>query len=74
MIPLFKVLKTLFWNFSEAGHGKGAPDGVGVTLKRTCDRVVANNQDVANLTNFLSVFPKKYLGSTALVYKWKTKS
>ena len=23
------------WNFFEAGHGKGAPDGVGATLKKT---------------------------------------
>lgn len=29
------------WNYSEAGHGKGAPDGVGGTIKRTAaDKIV----------------------------------
>ncbi len=26
--PLFSNLSTLTWNYSEAGHGKGAPDGI----------------------------------------------
>jgi hypothetical protein len=28
------------WLYSEAGHGKGAADGVGAALKRRCDEVV----------------------------------
>lgn len=36
------------WNYSEAGHGKGAPDGTGGTLKRTADRIVAQGKDVEN--------------------------
>ncbi|XP_052778140.1 uncharacterized protein LOC128215498 [Mya arenaria] len=28
------------WNFLEAGHGKGAPDGVGATIKRHADQLV----------------------------------
>ncbi len=53
IIPSFKVLKTFAWHYSEAGHGKGAPDGVGATLKRTCDRVVGHNRDIANFDQFL---------------------
>lgn len=28
------------WNFSEAEHGKGVPDGIGATVKRTTDIIV----------------------------------
>lgn len=34
------------WNFSEAGHGKGAADGVGGALKRTADRLISLNSDI----------------------------
>ncbi|WAR12343.1 hypothetical protein MAR_026523 [Mya arenaria] len=35
------------WNFMEAGHGKGAPDGVGAALKRNADALVnTHNRDV----------------------------
>lgn len=40
------------WNYHEAGHGKGAPDGVGATCKRSADHVVAMGRDVTNLTQF----------------------
>jgi hypothetical protein len=52
VVPLFENLKTMTHNYSEAGHGKGAPDGVGATLKRTCDRIVACDQDVSNFQQF----------------------
>ncbi len=32
----------------EAGHGKGAPDGVGGVLKRTADSLVAQGKDIPN--------------------------
>nr|CAD7455097.1 unnamed protein product [Timema tahoe] len=38
--------ETLTWNYSESGHGKGAPDGVGATLKRTADQLVAEGKDL----------------------------
>ena len=40
------------WNFSEAGHGKGAADGVGGVMKRTADDIISRGQavpDVATL-------------------------
>lgn len=47
IVPIFSQLKRLSWNYTEAGHGKGAPDGVGVTVKRTCDRIISYGvQDV----------------------------
>lgn len=38
-----------------SGHGKGALDGVGVTLKRTADHLVARGQDIPNLDSFLDL-------------------
>ncbi|XP_064601012.1 uncharacterized protein LOC135467176 [Liolophura sinensis] len=34
------------WNFFEAGHGKGAPDGVGGSIKRAADRLVNAGIDI----------------------------
>ena len=34
------------WNFSEAGHGKGAVDGAEAALKRAADQTVANGGDL----------------------------
>ncbi|XP_063384484.1 uncharacterized protein LOC134670614 [Cydia fagiglandana] len=36
------------WNFFEAGHGKGAADGVGGYLKRTADEKVAAGSDISD--------------------------
>lgn len=38
--------KEITWNFFEASHGKGAPDGVGGALKRSADRIVAHGGDI----------------------------
>ena len=34
------------WNFSEAGHGKGAAHGVAGVLKRTADDIISRGQDL----------------------------
>ncbi|XP_068624011.1 uncharacterized protein [Battus philenor] len=39
------------WNYSEPGHGKGAPDGVGGTLKRSADKAVAEGKDIVDLNS-----------------------
>ena len=62
IVPLFKHLRTLSWNFSEAGHGKGAPDGVRAVIKRTCDQVVAGNQDISNFQQFYNAIVTKVKG------------
>ncbi|KAK1879819.1 Enolase [Dissostichus eleginoides] len=38
--------KEITWNFFQASHGKGAPDGVGGVLKRSADRIVAHRGDI----------------------------
>ena len=42
------------WNYSEAGHGKGAPDGVGAVLKRTADRIIAHGKDISNCIDLVA--------------------
>lgn len=42
------------WNFFEASHGKGAPDGVGGLLKRTADRIVSHGKDIPSAEIFFN--------------------
>uniref|UniRef100_A0A6P7H0A5 Uncharacterized protein LOC114344525 n=1 Tax=Diabrotica virgifera virgifera TaxID=50390 RepID=A0A6P7H0A5_DIAVI len=46
------------WNYHEAGHGKGAPDGVGAVCKRSADRLVASGQDIASLSDLSNAIQK----------------
>lgn len=43
------TLTRVVWYYSECGHGKGAPDGVGGVLKRTADQLVAFGTDITNI-------------------------
>lgn len=45
--------ESITWHFTETGHGKGAPDGVGGCLKRICDNFVANGGDITNIDTFV---------------------
>ncbi|KAH9642819.1 hypothetical protein HF086_012313 [Spodoptera exigua] len=51
----FPQLKAITWNYSEAGHGKGAPDGIGAVLKRTADKLVNFGQDVSTFREFIDI-------------------
>ena len=42
-------VSSLHWHFSERGHGKGAPDGVGGCVKRVADSLVAQGTDIPDL-------------------------
>lgn len=42
-------VKKFHWHYLEAGHGKGAPDGVGGCIKRTADNLVARGIDIPNI-------------------------
>lgn len=50
----YPSLRKVIWNYSEKGHGKGAPDGVGGTLKRTADKMVAHGLDIPDTKTFIS--------------------
>ena len=45
-LPDFGPFTSATWNFSESGHGKGAADGIGGSLKRLADRLVAEGHDI----------------------------
>jgi hypothetical protein len=49
----FPDIVSASWNFSEAGHGKGAMDGVGAAIKQTADRHIAHGNDVASYAELL---------------------
>ena len=42
------------WNFFGSGHGKGIPDSVGGTLKRTADKCVKYGQSVTSAQTFIN--------------------
>ena len=44
---------TFEWIFHEAGHGKGAPDGVGAVLKRRADRFASHGHSIHNARDFM---------------------
>lgn len=53
------TVTTVTWNYQEAGHGKGAPDGVGAVLKRTADNHVKFGGDVGSFEDFVDLIREK---------------
>lgn len=49
--------KSWQWLYSEAGHGKGAPDGVGAAIKRQADAHVARGGVVKKPVTYWIFFP-----------------
>lgn len=43
------------WNLHEAGHGKGAADGIGGVLKGTGGRLVAQGSDICDASSFYTL-------------------
>jgi len=60
-IPLEMGFKTVNWNFLEAGHGKGAPDGIGAVIKRTADTFVLQGGDITNARDLFTTLSNKEL-------------
>lgn len=48
-VPFLKGFSYITWNFTEASHGKGAPDGVRGALKNLADRIVARGTDIPDM-------------------------
>lgn len=53
----FKVfypkLINVTYNYSETGHGKGAPDGIGGVCKQTADRVVGQGKYISSIDQLI---------------------
>lgn len=58
----YPALTDFTWNYHEAGHGKGAPDGVGAVCKRSADRLVASGKDIACLSDLSDAIQKNCPG------------
>lgn len=52
-------LERASWNFTSAGHGKSAADGVGGTIKNMCDTYVSNGNNVLSAGDMLKVIKLK---------------
>lgn len=62
LVKMFPNVVTYTWNYHEAGHGKGSPDGVGATCKRTADQVIATGGDISNLNEFVAIIRERCQG------------
>nr|CAH7719872.1 unnamed protein product [Callosobruchus chinensis] len=67
----FPDIENLTWNYTESGHGKGAPDGIGATVKRTADFVVNSGGDINNIDQFVKVIQERCLGITCIAIDGK---
>lgn len=47
-VPPTLGFKRTTWNFFPTSHGKGAPDGIGGTVKRTADNLILRGNDIVN--------------------------
>lgn len=54
-------VEVLHWHYSESGHGKGAPDGLGATVKRTADSLVGYGRDIPNFETLMTELTQKKL-------------
>ena len=51
--------KTMRWHFTEMGHGKGAPDGIGGCIKRTTDRIIGQGKDIPDINCLVEEIKEK---------------
>lgn len=56
------------WNFSDASHGKGAADGVGVAIKLRFDNVVLQGVDIANAESAYALLHKSGTNNTIIYH------
>lgn len=55
----FPSITKLSWSYSEAGHGKGAADGIGASIKRTLDDIVKYGGDIPGFEKLFDALQKK---------------
>lgn len=54
--------ETIRWHYSESGHGKGAPDGVGGCIKRMADYKVGHGEDIPDYQTLVNVIKANIKG------------
>ena len=65
-VPFMHGFKSVTWNYTEASHGKGAPDGVGGALKNLADRIVAYGTSIPNAD---SLYDQLKVNSSVTLFK-----
>ena len=53
LFPIYGF-KTWQWNFSQAGHGKGAVEGIGGAVKRIADSAILHGSDIKDGSAFFN--------------------
>ncbi|KAK4887350.1 hypothetical protein RN001_003621 [Aquatica leii] len=54
-----EILRLRLQQLQKIGHGKGAPDGIGATCKRTADAVVATGGDIDSMESFVEAIQRR---------------
>ncbi|KAL3277852.1 hypothetical protein HHI36_013193 [Cryptolaemus montrouzieri] len=57
-------MKKFTWYYSENGHGKGVPDGIGATCNRTADAVVLAGGNIDILESFVDAIQRRCYANT----------
>ncbi|KAL1258015.1 hypothetical protein QQF64_011259 [Cirrhinus molitorella] len=65
-LPFIRGFNHVTWNFTEASHGKGAPDGVGGALKNLADRIVSYGTSIPDAD---TLFEQLDLNSSVRLFK-----
>ncbi|XP_038124838.1 uncharacterized protein LOC119772465 [Cyprinodon tularosa] len=65
-VPFMHGFKSVTWNYTEASHGKGAPDGVGGALKNLADRIVSYGTSIPNAD---SLYDQLKVNSSVTLFK-----
>lgn len=63
---IIPTVETIEWIFFEAGHGKGALDGMGVVVKRCADQAVGHGRDISNFQDSMGVIKKIFYGKDGI--------
>lgn len=66
-VPFLSGIKCVTWNFAEKSHGKGAPNGVGGTVKRVADSAVQGGADVLTPEHLYKLLKEK---ESSIKYYW----
>ncbi|XP_039635664.1 uncharacterized protein LOC120545424 [Perca fluviatilis] len=65
-VPFMHGFQWVTWNYTEASHGKGAPDGVGGALKNLADRIVSYGTSIPDAE---SLYEQLKNNSSVTLYK-----
>ncbi|GBL94286.1 hypothetical protein AVEN_127493-1 [Araneus ventricosus] len=62
IVKYFPALASATWNYTESGHGKGAPDGIGSIIKQSADKAVAEGNDILDVDALYTVLRERCTG------------